>query len=295
MTWVATVAGVALVLIVLREVFHALFHPGGQGKFSMLVFRAVWAASGRLGESARALAGPISLVLVIGFWVTGLLVGWALVYWPSMPEAFIFASPLHPGDQDGFGDALYLSWVTQATLGYGDIAPRTGIMRMVAPLQATIGFALFTAAVTWVLSLYPALTRRRSAAAMAHAMREADTRSGVGIAEMDPTTLARRMERMSDALATLRIDVIQYPSTVYFAAPAPSLSLAAVLPYVSGLARANGDRWEVRPAAEELAAALEEFAVALDRQFLHVGGDTEAILRAYRRHHGVPDEHGDRG
>ena len=295
MTWVATAGGLALVLIVLREVFHALFHPGGQGQLSMLVFRAVWAASGRLGESARGVAGPISLVLVIGFWVGGLLAGWALVYWPAMPDSFIFASPLDARDQDGFDDALYLSWVTQATLGYGDIAPRTGVLRMVAPLQATIGFALFTAAVTWVLSLYPALTRRRSAAAMIHAMRESDTRSGVGLAEMDPTTLARRMERLSDAVSTLRIDVVQYPSTVYFAAPARSLSLAAVMPYLSTLSRAQGDRREVRPAAEELAAALDEFAVALDQQFLHVGGDTEAILRAYRRHHGLPDEDGARG
>lgn len=293
MTWVATAVGVALVVIVLRDVFHALFHPGGQGQLSMLVFRAVWAASGRMGESARGLAGPVSLVLVIGFWVAGLLVGWALVYWPAMPEAFIFASPLDPGDEGGFDDALYLSWVTQATLGYGDIAPRTGVLRMLAPLQATIGFALFTAAVTWVLSLYPALSRRRSAAATVNAMRKSDTRSGVGLAEMDPMTLARRMERLSDALSTLRIDVIQYPSTMYFAAPAPSLSLAAMLPYVSSLARAHGDRLEVRPAAEELAAAVDEFAVALDRQFLHVGGDTEAILRAYRRHHGVADEDGD--
>ena len=295
MTWVATAGGVALVLIVLREVFHALFHPGGRGQLSMLVFRTVWAASGRLGESARGLAGPISLVLVIGFWVAGLLVGWALVYWPAMPEAFIFAAPLDRGDQDGFDDALYLSWVTQATLGYGDIAPRTGVLRMVAPLQATIGFALFTAAVTWVLSLYPALTRRRSAAAMVHAMRESDTRSGVGLAEIDPTTLARRMERLSDALSTLRIDVVQYPSTIYFAAPTRTLSLAAVLPYVSSLTRAREDRFEVRPAAEELAAVLDELAVALDQQFLHVGGDTEAILRAYRRHHGVADDDGDRG
>ena len=294
MTWVATAGGVALVLLVLREVFHALFHPGGHGDLSMLVFRSVWAASGRLGQSARGLAGPISLVLVIGLWVAGLIVGWALVYWPAMPDSFIFASPLDARDQEGFDDALYLSWVTQATLGYGDIAPRTGVLRMVAPLQATIGFALFTAAVTWVLSLYPALTRRRSAAAMVHAMQESDARSGVGLAEMDPTTLARRMERVSDALSTLRIDVVQYPSTVYFAAPARSLSLAAVLPYVSSLARVDGDRLEVRPAAEELAAALDEFAVALDQQFLRVGGDTETIMRAYRRHHGVQDEDGDR-
>ena len=295
MTWVATAGGVALVLIVLREVFHNLFHPGGQGQLSMLVFRAVWAASGRLGESARALAGPISLVLVIGFWVAVLIVGWALLYWPAMPESFIFASPLDTGDQDGFGDALYLSWVTQATLGYGDIAPRSGILRMVAPLQATIGFALFTAAVTWVLSLYPALTRRRSAAAMIHAMRESDRRSGVALEAMDSTTLARRMERVSDALSTLRIDVVQYPSTIYFEAPAQSLSLSAALPYVAALARAEVDDLEVRPAALELAVALDDFAAALDQQFLHVGGDTEAILRAYRRHHGLPGEDGNDG
>ena len=43
----------------------------------------------------------------------------------------------------------------------GDGAPLTTRLRILAPLQALVGFANFTAAISWLFSIYPALARRR--------------------------------------------------------------------------------------------------------------------------------------
>ena len=285
LSWVSQAAGGLLVLAVLREVFHTIFHPAGQGTLAMVVFRTIWRLSGRSGRPTRSLAGPASMVLVIVLWTAGLVLGWTLIYWAALPGDFIFAAPLDPDEQGGFLDALYFAMVTQSTLGFGDIAPQADTLRLLAPLQATIGFGLFTAAVTWVLSVYPALQRQRAAASTAHAIRTAHGAS----AGVEATTLARRAERLADAVSASRVDYVQFPSTFYFAAPASSLSLADVVPFVSQLARDRGVDEQSAAAATELAAALDLFAVEVARQFLAMdGAETSDILRAYCRHHGVP-------
>ncbi len=288
MSALSTVAGALLLATVLREVFHTLFHPVGRSGMSTHVFGLVWSASGRLGDRARDLAGPMSMVLVIALWVGVMVTGWALVYLPSLPGGFIFAAPLDPAAQDGFLDALYVAWVTQATLGFGDIAPVDGALRVLVPLHATLGFGLFTMAVTWVLSIYPALHRQRTAAGVAHNVREAHRRAAVAPAALPPATLARQMERLAEALTTARMDFLQYPSTFYFQAPSPSLSLAGTLPFVAALARADGLPEEARPAAAELAAAVELLAADLADRFLGLGETSvDGTLAAYRAHAGL--------
>ena len=287
MTWPAVVLGAALILGVLREVFHTLFHPAGQGAPTMSVFRLVWAATGRLGSGGRAVAGPAAMALVIVLWTLLLIVGWALIYWAAMPEGFIFASPIDASARGGLDDALYLSAVTQATLGYGDIAPESVTMRAFAPLQALLGFVIFTAAVSWVLSVYPALQRQRATASLAHAIRAADE-AGPGSAgdQAAVGTTVRRMERLTDAVATSRVDFVQFPSTFYFSAPEATLSLAEALPYLRRLA-ASADRPEIAPAAAELASALDELAETLGQHLDSTDRTTEAVIAAYRRHHAV--------
>lgn len=285
MSVLLTLAGAALVALMLREVFHTIFHPSGRGELSMLVFRSVWALTGKLGGRARALSGPLSMVLVIGLWATGLVVGWALVYWPALPGSFVFAAPLRAGAQAGFVDALYFSGVTQATLGFGDITPREGLLRLLAPLQATIGFALFTVGVTWVLSVYPALQRQRTAASIARSIREGNRAFGETPAGLPPAALARQMERLAEMLAAARIDLMQYPSIFYFASPTVDVALSEALPYVAALAQQDGAPYEARPAAAELASALDLLLTGVGDQFLGMS-DAEAgdVLEAYRRH-----------
>lgn len=251
----------------------------------MRVFRVVWGLTGRVG--GRALAGRFALVLVIALWVVASVVGWALIYLPAMPGSFVLASGLVAGDEDGFIDAAYYSWVTQSTLGYGDIAPEDDVLRLLAPLQATLGFGLFTMVVSWGLSIYPALQRQRACASAAHAMRTAYHRLAIPAADIHPTTLARELEQVGQLLHAVRVDYVQYPSTFYFAPPAPTVSVAHAVPFLVALADPDRYPAEVRPAAEQLSASLELFATAIAEQHLGESGDRDDALAAYRRHHGL--------
>jgi hypothetical protein len=289
MIWVAPVAGALLVIAVLRDVFHTLLHPAGQGSMSMLVFRSVWAATGALGSRARSLAGPSSMAFVIGLWTVLLVVGCALVYWPALPESFILSSSLDRSLHGGIIDAVYFSWVTQATLGYGDIAPRSGLLRVLAPLQATLGFALFTVSVTWVLSIYPALQRQRALAGLAFALHKSHESAAVPLHALPQGALARQLERLAVGIATLRADYLQYPSTFYFAPPSTGTSLAAAIPYLVRLSHAEDLGDEARLAAAELAAELDFVAADMATQFLAMpGASTGEVVHAFRCHHGLP-------
>lgn len=275
------IAGALLIIVTLRDVFHMLFHPSGQGTLAIAVFRALWALTGRLGDRARKLSGPLSMVIIIALWVAALIIGFSLIYWPSMPEAFIYSSALEAKAGGDYVDALYYSWVTQSTLGYGTIAPEQGAFRILAPLQATLGFAFFTLFVTWVLSVYPALQRQRSVASSIHSLRLAHERAG----HIHPTTLARQMEELSWRINEVRVDFIQYPSTFFFAAPGCTLSLAHGVPFLTRLVGTDGIAEEARPAAAQLARSLDLFAAALAEQHLSMAGaETAEVLRAYRSH-----------
>lgn len=204
-----------------------------------------------------------------------------------MPQDFIFASALEGKSQTGLLDALYYSWVTESTLGFGDIAPARGLLRLLAPLQATVGFALFTMVVTWVLSVYPALQRQRSAASFAHAMRLTHEREGTA-AHTTFAVSAQQLQLLADKVNSVRADFVQYPSTFYFAAPADTLSLASALPFMVGLAHAADSSKETQAARAHLSASVDLLSEALADQHLNMAGAAVGdVLRAYLRHQSV--------
>ncbi|MFE2164023.1 ion channel [Streptomyces sp. NPDC059447] len=153
-------------LIVLRDVFHTLWHPTRHGGLSRLVMTALWQLASATARRRRAsgLAGPVAMMAVVALWALTAVVGWALIYWPHMPEAFTYAAGLQPAEHAGFLDALYVSLVHTSTLGLGDIAPAEGWLQILAPPEALLGFVLLSATVAWTLGIYPALARRRALA-----------------------------------------------------------------------------------------------------------------------------------
>lgn len=79
-----------------------------------------------------------------------------------MPEGFNFGSSLDPHRSSDAVATLDLSLATVGTLGFGDILPADPVLRVLAPVQALLGFVLLTAAISWVLQVYPALGRPRA-------------------------------------------------------------------------------------------------------------------------------------
>lgn len=289
MDWAFTVVGVVMVLTVVRDVFHTLFHPIGSGSVAPLVMRLVWRTL-RLFPSDRRIAtltGPLGVSAVIGTWALVSVIGWMLIYLAQMPGAVAFSSELDPEARNELIDSLYLSMVTVATLGFGDIVPTSPWLRMVVPLEALFGFLLVTAAVSWVLQIYPALHRRRALALQLSTLREARR------SESDATIESVPIDVLTTLAATIietRNDFTQYSATYYFRDLEVDASLAASLGYASELAaeaRESADG-QVRLAGALITAAVDRLAELLDREFLGLDGgtDTAKIVQAYATDHG---------
>jgi hypothetical protein len=281
MTWLLSIAGTLLVCLTLRDIFHTLWHPHGFGSLGRQLFVLVWWLTGR---RRTEVAGPLGILLVVGVWAAIIVAGFTLIYLPHMPEGFNFGSSLQPARSSDLVESVYLSLVTVGTLGYGDITPAYPALRMLAPLQALMGFVLFTAAISWVLQVYPALSRRRALAKRLSIMAETDT---VGLMTTgDPSVVTQLLHSLVDDLLTVRVDLLQYGETYYFAEVEPDLSLAANLPYALDLVAAGkqSDSPDVRHHAAMLGQATENIASSLTE---YVDGATpREVLHAFAEDHG---------
>ncbi len=286
MEWLVTVAGATLVLLILRDVFHTLWHPTRHGGLSRLVMTALWRLPSFLNSrrAASGLAGPLAMVSVVALWAIAVAVGWALVYWPHMPDAFVYTGGLQPADHADLLDAMYVSLVTLSTLGLGDIAPAEGWLRLLAPLEALVGFALLTATVSWILGIYPALARRRALALrLSHLSRTHPSRE-----QVDSPAGAAMLDSLATALSVVTVDFLQYAESYYFHDGDDRTSLARQIGYALNIAdQASEARHpDVRLASAVLGTALEDLATILDERFLHTQGPPRQALDAFARDHG---------
>lgn len=283
--------GVAIILVVLRDMFHTLGHPLGQGNLSRLVMRAMWRLSHRAAGQGRLakLVGPLGLLTVMMLWGALAVCAWALVYWPFIPDGFVFSAGPMVGNAGEALDALYISLVTISTLGFGDVVPELAWLRMVVPLEAIFGFALLTVAVSWILQVYPALTRRRALAIHLALLRH----SGASSIQqnVEEGSSAALLQSMAGSIIAVRVDLTQYSETYYFR-DEPDSSLAATVGFAVELARigAASVRADIRFAAMILDYALTDLAGVLDARFLRTGGTTSEVFDAYAADHGQPSK-----
>ncbi|HYN86580.1 MAG TPA: potassium channel family protein [Pyrinomonadaceae bacterium] len=165
-----TIAGVALLLFVAYDVYDTILEARGRsGPASELLFRAVWRTwrfvCFRLSRQRRHRwlhhVGPVLLPTLIATYIVLLVVGFALLYYPRMPGHFNVAESIGPIT---WFESFYFSGVTLTTVGFGDITPRSTSMRVVALIEGASGFALISLAVTYLLSVYGALERKRAVA-----------------------------------------------------------------------------------------------------------------------------------
>jgi hypothetical protein len=282
-------AGAVLILVALRDVFDVLFNESGRAVLAHGVTRGVWRTFRAVAKRRRrvfSLAGPFALLAVVATWALLLIVGWALVYLPHMPDGFTLGSGVDRTSP--LIDSLYTSLVTLATVGFGDIAPAQPLLRLLTPVEALLGFGLLTASISWLLSIYPVLNRRRSLAYETHLLLESEKEIGASVVELDASSAESVYSELTTRLVSVERDMATFPIAYYFATVDHRFSLPAVMPGLLDLARRGAD--ESLPAAVRLRAtmlleAIDDLAHAL-RPF-HGGGDgsTEDLIAAYRRDH----------
>jgi hypothetical protein len=226
----ATCLGIALIAVVAHDVFDALFHHRGAGILSGVVMRVTWWGFRRASLRRRSLlplAGPFALVAIVALWLVLLVTGWALVLWPHIMDAFRF----DPGAASGEAtlvDAVYVSLVTLATLGFGDITPASGWLKVVLPLEALIGLGMLTATVSWLLSIHPALSRRRSLAYEICLLRRAE--SDLGVSALDDAAGESTLTELTSRLVAVERDLTAWPIAYYFAEADERFSRPVAMP-----------------------------------------------------------------
>src|SRR5262249_28539679 len=104
--------------------------------------------------------GPLSLILLIGLWASGLVISFALLHCG-------LGSHLAGSDGvSGFGVDLYMSGTTFFTLGLGDVTPRTTLARALTALESGMGFGFLALVIGYVPLISQAFSRREVSISM---------------------------------------------------------------------------------------------------------------------------------
>ncbi len=220
-------AGIACLFVALFDAFQTVILPRratGRFRITRIYYVLTWwpwaQVAGRIRdprkrETALSYYGPLSLILLIVVWASGLIFGFALLF--SSLRAPI-QDPLHA--HPGFLSDLYLSGTTIFTLGLGDLTPHTPWARLMVVLESGMGLGFLALVIGYFPVLYGAFSRREVNISLL------DARAG------SPPTAAELMKRHAfmgggDALNVLLIEWerwsaelleshISYPLLCYF-------------------------------------------------------------------------------
>lgn len=279
-TWLITASGLLIVVAVLVDIFHTLANPGKQGLLSRVVHRVTWLLSRR-----RAWSGPLAMLGVIGIWGVLATVGWALVYWPHMPDGFTFPEQSTGIHDPTFLDALSVSLITISTLGIGDVFPSADWLRIVNPLEALFGFALLTVALSWVLQVYPALSRRRELALRLSSLKRAGALDV--LPDLDSAASVLLLNGLAEDIIGARVDLSEYAESYYFRENNTDAALPAMMGFAVdlGSVAAASPRSEVRLAGNLLLISLADFADMLAVRFLRTREESPDLMASYAADH----------
>lgn len=160
----AIVLGFALVAWMLLDSFETLLATGlrpGRWSFTQRFYRLIWRPYRRIcvrisddlkRERWLARFGPASFIALLGAWSVIELVGWGFVWWGLRHS---FATPF--GD---LGSGLYYSGITYLSIGFGDILPASGVVRILTIAEGISGLGTLGLVIGYLPSLYSAYSAR---------------------------------------------------------------------------------------------------------------------------------------
>jgi len=163
---VATVFGLIIIWVVLLDAFETVVLPRRvtrHFKLTAWFYRQTWipwrGVARRISTASRrqnflGYFGPLSLILLLGFWASGLIFGFGLIQYGIGGHEQLSREPLT------FGKIIYHSGETFFTLGYGDIVPTSGAARALSVIEAGMGFAFLGVVIGYIPVVYSSFSRR---------------------------------------------------------------------------------------------------------------------------------------
>ncbi len=226
---ITVLAGVVLVSLVTWDIVLTLLHPSARGLLSHAANRTTWRVA--RGVSLRLLrgrglnyAGPLAVIINVLAWVLGLWLGYALIYLPFV-ESFSY-DPSTPFPAKGIVEALYLSGSAITTVGFGDVVATGGVLRLVAIMEAASGFGVLSAAIAFVLSVYPLISELRSTGLRLADAGALKLEGAVQVVrQAGPSELSATVQSLTEDHEYLR----RFPVLYYFESGNPEESLSAVV------------------------------------------------------------------
>lgn len=197
--WAALISGVLIFVFVLQDAFEVMLLPRRVQRRARMVriyFRATWAIwttaarawpPGAKRERFLSIFGALSMMVLFILWAGLLIVAFGLIQWAAQPQGAQISS---------LGEQTYMSGVTFFTLGFGDVVPHNGVGRVLAVLEAGVGFGLMAVVIGYLPVLYQLFSRRE-----AHVL-QLDARAG------SPPTATAMLIRHAESQGLDKIDDI---------------------------------------------------------------------------------------
>jgi Ion channel len=162
----ASILGFVLIFVIFLDAFETIVLPRRvkrNFRITAWFYKTTWIPWSNLARHIRsanrreaflAYFGPLSLILLLGFWAVGLIFGFACVQY-GLGEHVTLGN-----EKITFGKLLYQSGETFFTLGYGDIIPNNAAARALAVVEAGMGFAFLGVVVGYLPVVYSAFATR---------------------------------------------------------------------------------------------------------------------------------------
>jgi hypothetical protein len=166
MHWWASIGGIVLIFLILMDAFETVVLPRRIKRtlrFTSVFYRKTWRLWTSAGmhikapnrrEGFLAYFGPLSLIVLLGFWAACLIFGFGCVQY-GLGEHVSLGS-----EKITFAKVLYLSGETFFTLGYGDITPNNPAARALSVFEAGMGFAFLGVVVGYLPVIYGSFNTR---------------------------------------------------------------------------------------------------------------------------------------
>jgi Ion channel len=162
----AFAVGVLLFVIVVWEAFEAIILPRRvtrKFRVTRLFYRTSWKIWKLLANAFRTrkrreawlgFFGPLSLLMLMGVWAVGLVLGFGLMQYGAGSAVTL------SGSKPGFWTDLYLSGTTFFTLGLGDVVPHSSVARLLVVIEGGFGFAFLAGLISYLPVTYGSFSKR---------------------------------------------------------------------------------------------------------------------------------------
>ena len=263
--------GIIILGLTLLDVFLTALNYDDAGFLTRAVTSWVWRvirrvtrkmSRGRRPAVLRQVTG-IQLIVTVGMWVGGTILGYAFIYVGMMREQdFLYSG----GTDDAFG-AIYFSTAQLSTVGTSQVVPDTDVSRIISVLETLTGVVLVFLILTFLLGVYGVISALRGLSAQFY---NPGNSVGDPVASLKPyfpggesRDLDSKLSSIADSFSSYTDGVRLHHSAYYFQSGRDTFSLPYSIRMLSGVVGAL--RWGL-PRSHPV--TVEPMLLPLTDQFL---------------------------